>query len=116
MVAHVAVVQQNVKLADAVAEASIEHLAIVNDRQAALEAIYRLIECAGADPDQPRGKGLLAKRLEQVAFIVKDRSLLVEIGEYLDTLKLIDPALEERLGRAMAMAKLGANPAAGAVA
>jgi hypothetical protein len=108
LTAHLAVLEQDVRLADAVAEACIERLVFVDERQQTHETVYRLIECAAADHDRERAMSTLARRLEQVANIVRDGTLLGELAESLEVLKLINSALSERLGRAIALARLGA--------
>jgi hypothetical protein len=50
----------------------------------------------------------LARRLEQVANIVRVGTLLAELAESFEVLKLINSALSQRLGRAIALARLGA--------
>jgi hypothetical protein len=81
LTAHLAVLEQDVRLADAVAEACIERLVFVDERQQTLETVYRLIECAAADHDCERAMSTLARRLEQVANIVRDGTLLGELSE-----------------------------------
>jgi hypothetical protein len=110
LLAHIATMLQNVKLADAVAEACIERLALNEQRQTLVETIYRLVECAGADQNRDNATASLARRLEQVSYIVRNEELLAEIAELLQSLKLINTSLETKLGRAIAMAKLGRSP------
>jgi hypothetical protein len=50
----------------------------------------------------------LARRLEQVANIVRDGTLLGELAELFEVLKIINSALTQRLGPAIALARLGA--------
>jgi hypothetical protein len=110
LIAHVAVMLNDVSLADAVAEASLERLSIKEDRQSVVEAVHRLIECSVADGDRDNNaKIVLARRLEQLGFLVRDRSLLTEVAAYIELLKTIDAGLLTGMGRALAMAKLGTS-------
>jgi hypothetical protein len=76
----------------------------VDERQQTHETVYRLIECAAADHDRGRAMSTLARRLEQVANIVRDGALLGELAESFEVLKL-NSALSQRLGRAIALEK-----------
>jgi hypothetical protein len=109
LIAHVAVMLNDVPLADAVAEASLERLSIKGDRQSVVETVHRLIECSVADADRDNAKIMLARRLEKLGFLVRDRSLLTEVAAYIELLKTIDAGLLTRMGRALAMAKLGTS-------
>jgi hypothetical protein len=86
-----------------------ERVPIIQSRPSTLEAAYRFVECRGADTDAANATTALARRLEQFAFLVPSESSLPEVVNLLETIKMIDPSLECRLGRAMAVAKLGAS-------
>jgi hypothetical protein len=90
---------------------TIVRLAFIDERQPTHETIYRLIECAAADQDYNRVTATLARRLEQAASIIRNEALLGEIANLFEALKLINPAISQRLGRAIALAKLGASKA-----
>jgi hypothetical protein len=62
-----------------------------------------------ADADRDNAKIVLARRLEELGFLVRDRSLLTEVAAYIELLKTIDAGLLTRMGRALAMAKLGTS-------
>jgi hypothetical protein len=108
LIAHISVLEQDVRLADAVAQACIERLAFIDERQPTHETVYRLIECAAADQDRERAMSTLARRLEQVANIVRDGAFLGELADLFEVLKIINSSMSQRLGRAIALAKLGA--------
>ena len=108
LIAHLAVLEQDVRLADAVAEACIERLVFIDEREPTHETVYRLIECAAADQDRERATSTLVRRLEQVANIVRNGALLSELADLFEVLKIINSSMSQRLGRAIALAKLGA--------
>jgi hypothetical protein len=107
LIAHVAVMLNDVALADAVAEASLERLSLDEDRQSVVETVHRLIECSAADVDRENAKVTIARRLEQLAFLVRDGALLTEVVAYIELLKTTDAGSSTRMGRALAMANLG---------
>jgi hypothetical protein len=109
LLAHISVLEQEIRLADVVAEASIEQLAFTDERRSTHEAVYRLVECAAADQDHDRAMSTLARRLEQVANVVRNPALLGELADLFEDLKTINPSLSALLGRAIALAKLGAS-------
>jgi hypothetical protein len=109
LLSHIAVTTKDRKLADSIAETLMERVPIIQSRSSTLEAAYRFVECRAADTDGGNAATSLARRLEQFAFLVPNESLLPEVPNLLETIKMIDPTLECRLGRAMAVAKLGAS-------
>jgi hypothetical protein len=109
LLSHIAVATKDRRLADSVIETLMERVPIMQSRSSTLEAAYRFVECRAADTHEGNAATSLARRLEQFAFLVPNESLLPEIANLLETIKMIDPALECRLGRAMAVAKLGAS-------
>ncbi len=66
--AYVAVQVNDLPLADAVAQLTLESASGLTIDQAATEVAFRLIECAAADPDQENGRKVLAQQLENLAF------------------------------------------------
>jgi hypothetical protein len=112
LIAHVAVLLNDVALADAVADACLERLALADDRQTVTETVHRLIECSAADNNRENAKAALARRLEQLSFVLRNTKLLSEVIEYIEILKTTDPSLQTRTGRAIATAKLGRTKAA----
>jgi hypothetical protein len=71
-------------------------------------ASFRFVRCRGAT-GAANATTALARRPEEFAFLVPSESSLPEVVDLLETIKTIDPSLECRLGRAMAVAKLGAS-------
>jgi hypothetical protein len=109
LLSHIAVTTKDRRLADAVVETCMERLPIIDSRQSTLDAAYRFVECRAADPDGASATMALARRLEHFAFLVRKESLLLDVVSLFETIKTIDPTLECRLGRALAVAKLGAS-------
>ena len=114
LLAQIAVMASNVKLADAVANACMERLPEAKQRPKLLELIFRLVECAAADPDRIGAKSTLASRIEQACYIFPGGPLSTDVIDLLELLKIIDPLMEQRLGRALALATLGASRASAA--
>jgi hypothetical protein len=112
LLAQVAALLEEPKLADAVAEACIERLAIREDRENIIETIHRLIECSAAEQDRELSRVSLARRLEQLGYIVRNGALLAEIADWIDELKIVNPTVKCSLGRALAIARLGATRSA----
>ena len=112
VLSHVTALLQDTTLANAVAEACIERLAIDQRRETVMEAIYRLLECSAAETDQAAGCLFLSRKLEQICFTITKPELLAEIVAWIEQLKLISPELKCALGRALAIAKLGASGSA----
>jgi hypothetical protein len=113
LLSHVAAVLQDTDLANAVSEACIERLAMDERRKTVIEAIYRLVECSAAETDSAAARLFLSRKLEQVCYTITKPELLAEIAAWIEELKLISPDLKHGLGRALAIAKLGASrPAA----
>jgi hypothetical protein len=50
----------------------------------------------------------LTRRLQQVANIVRDGALPGELAESFEVLRIINPAMSQRVGRALALARLAA--------
>jgi hypothetical protein len=96
----------DVALANAVAEFCIEKASTLTVDRTATEIMFRLIECAMADPDKQDGQRVLARRLENLAFVVSpDR--LPEVYDSLKILQTIDGKMAQVLGRAIGTARLG---------
>jgi hypothetical protein len=114
VLSHVAALLQDTGLANAVAEACIERLAIDQRRQTTIEAIHRLLECSAAETDKIAGRLFLSRKLEQLCYTITEPDLLAEIAACIQQLKLICPEMNCVLGRALAIAKLGASRSAAA--
>ena len=113
LLSHVAALLQDTKLANAVAEACVERLAMDERRETVIEAIHRLLECSAAETDKAAVRLFLSRMLEQVCYTITKAELLAEIAAWIKELKLISPELNCALGRALAIAELGAShPAA----
>jgi hypothetical protein len=108
LLSHVAALLQDTGLANAVAEACIERLAIDQRRETVIEAIHRLLECSAADTDSAGARLFLSRKLEQICYTITKAELLAEAVAWIEELKLISPELKCALGRALAIAKLGA--------
>jgi hypothetical protein len=107
LLAHIATLANDVKLADGVAEICIEQIASANDRQAVVEPTFRIIECAAADQDRSAAQTTLLRRLEQAAFVVPSGPLIGDLLGLLEALKAVNAPIQQRLGRALALANLG---------
>jgi hypothetical protein len=112
LLSHIAAVLQDTKLANAVAEACVERLAIDERRETVIEAIYRLVECSAGETDKSAAHHFLSRKLEQVCYTITKSELLAEIAAWIEKLKVVSPELNSTLGRALAIAKLGASRSA----
>jgi hypothetical protein len=112
LLSHVAALLQDTKLANAVAEACIERLAIDEKRESVMEAIYCLLECSAAETDKAAARLFLSRKLEQVCYTIAKPELLAEIVGWIEELKVVSPELKSALGRSLGIAKLGASRAA----
>ena len=112
VLSHVAALLQDTSLANAVAEACIERLAIDQGRQRTIEVIHHLLECSAAETDKVARRLFLSRKLEQICYTITKPELLAEIAGCIEELKLISPDLKFALGRALAIAKLGASRSA----
>jgi hypothetical protein len=109
VLSHVAALLQDTGLANAVAEACIERIAMDETHETVIEAIHRLIECSAAETENAVARLFLARKLEQVCYTITKPELLSETVAWIEELKLISPELKCVLGRALAIAKLGAS-------
>lgn len=105
--AHIAAQASDLALADAVAETCIEKVHLAKERQSTAEAVFRLVECAAANPDCTAARPILAQRLETLAFILPTPDMLADLVDLLESLKQVAPEMAPLLGRAVATAKLG---------
>jgi hypothetical protein len=79
------------------------HLAQASGQGPLQELLASAVAKGGNDPN------VLARRVEQFAFLVRKESLLPDVVPLFERITTIDPTLECRLGRALAIAKLGAS-------
>jgi hypothetical protein len=114
LLSHVAALLRDTNLANAVAETCIERIAMDDRRETVVEAVHRLIECSAAETENAAGRLFLSRKLEQVCYTIRKPELLAEIIASMEQLKLISRDLDCVLGRALAIAKLGASRSAAA--
>ncbi|MBI2753579.1 MAG: hypothetical protein HYX46_08730 [Betaproteobacteria bacterium] len=114
LLSHIAALLQDTRLANAVAEACLERLAMNERPETVIETIYRLLECSAAETDEAAARLFLSRNLEQLCYTIAKAELLAEIAAWIEELKLISPELNCALGRALAIAKLGASRSAAA--
>jgi hypothetical protein len=107
LLSYVAVLAQDESLADSVAQFAIEKVRELKDDDSTLEIVCRLIECSSAYADRVKAAERLARRLEAVSLLAKP-SASIDLRDSLSHLKLLDALLSERLGRALAVARLAA--------
>jgi len=92
-------------LAEAVAVVAIERLVMTQHVDRLLPTISVIVERAAALTDRKEASGILARRLENLAFVAPAKSL----PEALDAFRIlqsINKDLSPLLGRAIAMARL----------
>ena len=93
-------------LGDLVAEISIERSLSSEQLKSFAQVVFILLECAAAHKDQEEARAMLARRLENLAFLLPPPGLGNLLGLLL-SLQSLDEPLAERLGRAVATARLG---------
>jgi hypothetical protein len=106
---HVAVIYNDVPLSDSLADVCIERIRATNQPDPVTDGFYRLIECAAADTNREAANASLVRRLEIVAHVIDEPSALAQVLSLLRLLKMANPALTNKLGRAIAVARLGAT-------
>ncbi len=113
LAALIAAQNRDVELADATAAVALEWLALAKDSDRVLPAAAVILECAGAYIDRKEALRLLARRLENLAFVAPP-GMLDEALDVFRILQSINEDLSPLLGRAVATARLGASRTAGA--
>jgi hypothetical protein len=106
MASHASILAGDSELAEKVADLCVERVRASDDAEAALEYIFRVLECCFADSNVERGRAALAQRMEAFAFSMPPR-LLPELFAILRLLQSLDSSLQALLGRAVAAARLG---------
>lgn len=97
-------------LADAIAECLIPSEANAADDFSISAIVMRIVECAAAGEDHEQQLGVLAQRLERVAFLAApDNS--ADLHDTLRVFQGLDPKLASLLGRAVAASRLGQKAA-----
>ena len=91
-------------LADSVADFFIENASTLSVEPS--EILFRLVECAAADPDRKKGQKVLARRLETLVFVLGPAHL-PDVYDSLRVLQKLDADLAKLLGRAIAAARMG---------
>jgi hypothetical protein len=112
--AHIAILAKDTGLADAVAETCIAMVLGGKEQRSLYEAVFRLVECASANPDREIARSVLAKRLELLAFRLPVSERMSSFVALLQVLRKVMPDIAALLGRAVAAAKLGAPRGAAA--
>jgi hypothetical protein len=107
---HIAMLWQSTDLAVAVAETTIT-LVRRGDELDAGEAFTRLMECNAALADRDEASAALAGHLEALSFAVKSPGQLSNLLDLMSALRRFDSTLALPLGRAVAIAELGAKRA-----
>jgi hypothetical protein len=103
---HLAVLANDTELSDLVAGTWLDRARIGLNREALHEAVFRLIECAAANPDRVAARNALAQRLETLAFILPPTELSADLVDLLESLEHVDTDMAGLLGRAVHTAKL----------
>ena len=102
----IAVQIRDTRLADLVADVSVELCVNGQDRKSLTEAVFRIIECAAANADREEAQATLGRRMENLASLLPPTAL-ANLMEVLRTLQMLDERLAVHLGRAVAIARLG---------
>jgi hypothetical protein len=111
LAAYIALQLKDRTLADAVAELLIENASVLSAEEGRpLETLFRLIECAAADPDHTNRRKVLARRLEILTFKVGPAHL-ADLHDSLRVLQTLDVDLAQLLGKAVASARMGTRAA-----
>lgn len=110
LLSFIAVLAQDDSLADAVAQFALEKVRELKDEESTVDIILRLIECSSAYTDRTKAADTLARRLESLSFLAKP-SVSVDLHDSLSHLQLLDGALSQRLGRALAASRLARRAA-----
>jgi hypothetical protein len=107
LLGHIAILAKDTDLADAVAETCVEMVLAGKEQRSLYEAVFRLVECAAANPDREAARSVLAKRLELLAFRLPVSERMTSYVWLLEVLRKVMPEIAPLLGRAVAAAKLG---------
>jgi hypothetical protein len=110
LLSYIAVLVQDEALADAVGQFVLEKVRELKDDESTVEIILRLVECSSAYADRTKAADTLARRLESVSFLAKSSASL-DLHDSLKQLQLLEGLLSQRLGRALAAARLARSAA-----
>lgn len=110
LLSYAAVLALDEDLADSVGQFAIEKVRELKEDEFTGEIICRLVECSSAYTDRKKAAETLARWLEAVSFLTK-QSASVDLYDSLNHLQLLEDSLSERLGRALAAARLAQRAA-----
>jgi hypothetical protein len=111
---HVAAMTNDVTLADAITDTAVEAILREQDPGLVQQMLFRLIECAAANPDREAALTILARRLEFLAQRLPVSEAVVKLFNLLHVLRTVEPTIAPLIARAVAVAKLAAVRAAAA--
>ena len=114
LLTHIAVLAENVALADSITEVCLERARRVETQGPIFEIACRLVECAAVIKDRAEAARTLAHRLEILAFIIPASEAADGFASTIEMLRRIQPELALQLGRAHALARLGSARTAAA--
>lgn len=106
VLAHIAVLTENVALADNISEVCLERARHVEIQEPILEIVCRLIECTAVIKDRAEAARTLARRLEILAFVIPVSEAAEGLTSTIEMLKRVRPDLAPLLGRALSAARL----------
>jgi hypothetical protein len=112
VLAYIAVLGENVALADGIAEVCLERARRTKKQGHIFEIACRLIECTAVTKDRAEATRTLARRLEILSSIVPASEAAEGLVATIEMLKRIQPEMAPLLGRALAAARLGSPRAA----
>jgi hypothetical protein len=108
LASQVAAITRDVELADAIADTAVELIFAEQESRLVQQMFFRLVECSAANPDRETAWTALATRLEFLALRLPVSEAMVTLYTLLRSLRIVEPRLTVRLGRAVAAAKLAA--------
>lgn len=106
LAADIAAQNLDVRLANLVADISIEKSLYREEQKSFAKSVFTIVECAAANSDPEEARVTLARRLESLAFLMP-ASGLSNLLSLLTILQSLDDELAIHLGRAVAIARLG---------
>jgi hypothetical protein len=106
LAAFIAARNHDIELADNVAAVALERLVATQDVERLFPTVSVVLECAAAAKDRNEALATLARRLENIAFVVSPE-LLLEALDSFRILQSVNPDLAPYLARAIATARLG---------
>jgi hypothetical protein len=107
VLAHIAVLTKDAKLANGVAEVCLDRARAFKGSEPLFEIVARLVECAGVNANRAEAMQTLAQRLEILAYSIPSSELLSDLLSATQKLKSVQPDLAPFLGKALAITRLG---------